>query len=175
MNYTEKFKQLLKSTIVGFLIGLCISILFTILVVKGEFLHYFNVIFTLTAFIFGPIAAIVVSSRYGLEKYIGTAANKIFLGIKGMFFGSTIGGGGAFFVIGAAKAIIGAIIMIPVILYMALSYVLNFLYFGIMALLEKGNKIQDKKALCESLDKMIPILAAIGTVLLIIVVFTYQK
>ena len=68
------------------------------------------------------------------------------------------------------KAVYGIIIMIPVGIIMALSYFFNRIYLGIMCLLEKKNKLQDKAELCETLDKLSPVLAGIVTVIFCIMV-----
>ena len=53
---------------------------------------------------------------------------------------------------------------------MALSYFFNLIYLGIMCLLEKKNKIDDKAKLCATLDKLSPVLAGIATVIFCIII-----
>ena len=73
-------------------------------------------------------------------------------------------------VFGIIKLFIGIIIMIPVGIFMALSYFFNLIYLGIMCLLEKKNKLEDKADLYETLDKLSPVLAGIVTVIFCIMI-----
>lgn len=118
----------------------------------GDFIAGF-LVFTI---LFGSIASIIICAKTGTQGYMSSAVMHLWSGIKGLFFGSLLGGNVFLLVFGIVKLFIGMIIMIPVGLYMAVSYFLNLIYLGIMALLEKKNKLEDKADLCETLDKAVP-------------------
>lgn len=169
MNYEQTFKELLKTTAKGFGIGLVVSVILTALMGVGGVGEFINIAIAFTI-IFGSIISIVICSKSGAQGYMSSAVSHLWSGIKGLFFGSILGGDVFFLVFGIIKLFIGLIIMIPVGIFMALSYFFNLIYLGIMCILEKKNKLEDKADLCETLDKIAPALAGIVTVIFCIMI-----
>lgn len=169
MYYEDRFKELLITTAKGFGIGLVISVILTALIGAGGVGEFIGVVIAFTI-VFGSIVSIIICSRSGAQGYMSSAVGHLWSGIKGLFFGSLLGGNVFLLVFGIIKLFIGIIIMIPVGIFMALSYFFNLFYLGIMCLLEKKNKLDDKAELCETLDKLSPVLAGIVTVIFCIMI-----
>lgn len=165
MCYEDRFKELLIITAKGFGIGLVISIILTALIGVSGVGDFICVVFAFTI-VCGSIVSIIVCSRTGAQGYMSGAVAHLWNGMKGMFFGGVLGGNAFFLIFGIIKLFIGIVIMIPVGLFMALSYFFNLIYLGIMCLLEKKSKLEDKAELCETLDKLVPIMAGIVTVII---------
>ena len=169
MYYEDRFKALLKTTAIGYGIGLIISLVLTIAVGASGVGDFIAGILVITI-VFGSIISIFICSRNGSQGYMSSAVGHLWQGIKGLFFGSLLGGNVVLLVFGIVKLFIGIAIMIPVGIFMALSYFFNLIYLGIMALLEKKNKLEDKADLCEMLDKLTTVLAGIVTVIFCIMI-----
>ena len=160
MDYETRFKELLKTTAKGFGIGLVISIVLVLLMgirVPGDFIGLTS-IFTI---LFGSGISLVICSKTGAQGFMSGAVSRLWVGIKALFFGSIWGGSGILILFGIIKLFIGVIIMVPVGLYMAVSYFLNLIYLGIMCLLEKKEKLTDKDDLCAVLDKIVPVISLV--------------
>ncbi len=166
MYYKESFKQLMLDTAKGFGAGLLVSIILNILM-KGDITIV--IAFTL---VFGPVASMIFCSLDNIDGFMSNSVIKIFTGIKDIFFGGLFAGSGFFFVIGIIKLVIGVIVMIPLAIYMAINYILNLIYFTVMFLLEKFNKLQGKEDLCTKLDKIVPITSIVISVILCIKFFS---
>jgi len=169
MYYEDRFKELLVTTAKGFGIGVVISIVLTALIGASGVGEFIGAVIAFTI-IFGSIISIIICSKTGAQGYMSGAVAHLWTGMKSLFFGSLLGGNVFFLVFGIIKLFIGIIIMIPVGIFMALSYFFNLIYLGIMYLLEKKNKLEDKAELCELLDKLAPVLAGIVTVVFCIMI-----
>lgn len=174
MNYKEKLKDLLKNTAKGFGIGAILSII--LLLVLGDdgpsVFEFIEGVIVWTAF-FGPIASIIVCARNGEQEYLSKGFSHLWRGVVGFAAGvisCMTEGSIALFVFGIVRLFIGLIIVVPVAIFMAVSYVFNLIYLVIMVVLESGNKLDDKRQLCEMLDKLIPVLSGIVTVVYCIVI-----
>jgi hypothetical protein len=172
MSYREKFKEMIINSAIGYVIGLVISIILVVVVAGGNPAKSIGEVIAFTI-IFGSVASIIICSKKGTQGYMSGAVSKVWSGFKGMFFGSLFAGGFSvpLIIFGLIKLMIGLIILIPIVVYMAVDYLLNMIYLGVMSLLEKFNKLEDKQDLCENLDKIVPILSLVVTVILCIVIF----
>ena len=161
MSYIERFRSILKNTAIGFAIGLIISIIIVLLTRSSDF--YMVLIFG-TLF-FGSAAAMVISLKKGASGFASSVISTIWSGMKTMFF-SSLFRSSIFWGFGVAKLIIGLLLMIPVGLYMIISFFVNFIYTGIMALLEKLHIIREDSTIGVILDKVV----AIGTIAVVVVI-----
>lgn len=152
MNYKESFQGLMINTGKGFGVGIAIAAIITLLS------KYHDISLGLgLAIMFGSLASIFFCSRSNVQGYMNTVALSVVTTLKNVFFTSIFSGGGVLLILGIAKVMLGIIIMIPVCIYMTFSYVLNIIYFTIMFLLEKFNKLEGKEELCSALDKIVPV------------------
>ncbi len=163
MNYTEKFKKICQYTLMGFGIGLVIGI------VIGILSKDFAAVIASTILI-GSVAALIISTKSGLPGAIGTMGVNWIMG----FFKSMIRGlmGGNIMVslfILLVKLIIMFIVIIPVGIYLATSYILNFLYCGFMALNEKKSFVKIDEATSVKIDKAVSIAVIVITIILSII------
>ena len=163
MYYRETFKDLLKTTTKGFVIGAFISTLLTVVFFKETNVGLFIQDVIGCDIIIGSIASIIICSKSGMQGILGGAASHLWSGIKEIFFGGIFEGGAVFMIFGIIKLIIGLFIMVPVAIFMASSYFFNLIYFGIMSILEKKNMLENKSGLCNLLDKLSPVLAGVVT------------
>jgi len=168
MYYEERFKELMKTTAKGFGIGFIISTILSIWVF-GLSLDLILGDLILTIFI-GGIISIILCSKNGAKEHMSGAISRVWDGMKDLFFSSIFGNNIYFLIFGLFKLFIGVIIMIPVGLFMAVSYFFNLIYLGIMFALEKNNKLDANNALCERLDTLIPILSGVITAVFCILV-----
>lgn len=157
--YGQKFKELLMATVKGFGIGLILSILLLNMTKMAQGTSQFVGYLIVFTILIGSCASIIICSKSGVQGFLSGAVSHIWNGIENLFFGSIFGGNIYFLVFGLIRFVIGVIIMIPVAIYMAVSYFLNLIYYGIMALLERNNKLDDKSDLCEKLDKLVPVMS----------------
>ena len=169
MYYEDRFKELLVTTAKGFGIGLVISIILTAIMGVSGVGDFIGIVLAFTI-VFGSIVSIIICSKNGTQGYMSSAVDHLWQGMKGLFFGSLLGGNVFLLVFGIIKLFIGIVIMIPVGVFMALSYFFNLIYLGIMTIFEKKNKLEDKADLCELLDKLAPVLAGIVTILFCIMI-----
>lgn len=172
MNYREKLKDLLKNTAKGFGIGAVLSIILLILLGNKNVIEFIGGVILFTV-LFGPIASIIICARNGEQEYLGKGFSHLWTGVAGFASGAIsclTEGSAILLVFGIIRLFIGLVIMVPVLIFMAVSYVFNLIYLVIMVMLEKGNKLDDKKQLCEMLDKLIPVLSGIVTVVYCILI-----
>lgn len=166
--YKNKFKGLLIATAKGFGIGMAISIVLVALIFgnsEGELVQMVELITTLMSFtiILGLlISAFLYSKSSTRNSFMGAASGSL-LGLGCLFVNSREEGNGPLAVIGIVNLFICLVIMIPVGIFMALSYFLNFIYLGIMFLLEKKNKLENRTKLCNVLDYLVSLLTVVIT------------
>ncbi|MBO4899210.1 MAG: hypothetical protein J5509_02875 [Lachnospiraceae bacterium] len=170
--YQERFKELLKYSGIGYGIGLVLSVILVMVIGYNGIGEFIGGVIVITIIV-GSLISIVICSRSGVKGFMNGAITKIWSGIKHLFFGSLLGGGlgGLLLIIGILKFFIGILIMIPIGLFMAVSYLLNLLYLGIMSGFEKRNKLEGKESLCKTLDKAVPVLSAIIVVILCMLIY----
>lgn len=170
--YKQRFEELLITTAKGFGIGAAISLVLIFVTGMATDIGVFILGFLFFTISFGSVASIIICAKTGAHGYMSSAAMQLWSGIKGLFFGNIFGGNIVLLALGIIKLFIGIIVMIPVGLYMVVSYFLNFIYLGIMSLLEKKNKLEDKLDLCKMIDKLV---SAISLVIVIIFCFLIWK
>ena len=91
MYYEDRFKELLITTAKGFGIGLVISVILTALIGASGVGEFLGVVIAFTI-VFGSIVSIIICSRSGAQGYMSSAVGHLWSGIKGLFFGSLLGG-----------------------------------------------------------------------------------
>lgn len=101
--YGERFKELLKTTAKGFGIGLVISVILTALIGAGGVGEFVGVVIAFTI-VFGSIVSIIICSRSGTQGYMSSAISHLWSGMKGLFFGSLLGGNVFLLVFGIIKS-----------------------------------------------------------------------
>lgn len=173
MSYRERFKEMAVNSLIGLAIGFVISIILTVVIMGESFTESVGVILVFTIF-FGAIAAIIICAKKGTQGYMSGAVSNILVGFKDMFFGSLFTGSVfsvPLLIWGIIKLFIGLVILIPIVIYMSINYIFNIIYLGIMALLEKFNKLENKQDLCEIIDKIVPILSLVVTVVACVAIF----
>lgn len=163
MSYREKFNIILKTSIKGWGIGLILAI-----AVGYFFTHKFGdsdlKITLITIFGFTPAFGISLSmALYGFDIYQDGKLEELMegslLGIIGSFFSAAAGS-----LFGACILLLfGFIFLIPCVAYIAVLYVIHFIFYGIMARIESKGKLKNmKKALLiEKLLGIIPIVIGI--------------
>ena len=168
MNYIDKFKDMLKNTILGLLIGLVSAIALAILIgyltKELSFIEIFAIGLVLVIMI-SPIASIVLCAKNKTRNYIGTTSKSAFE----LMFSLT---GDAVSLVGA-HILIKLIMLIPAVMYMIISYMVFFIYYGIMALLEKKNVLYKKHNSYDVIDKFMSAACWISVIVIIIVFIKY--
>ena len=161
--YESKFRNLLATTATGYGIGLVAAIALTFLFgITG--VDFITMVLVLTI-IFGSVVSMIICAKMGTQGFLNAAVVKIWSGFKHMFFGAIVFSNvPIFFVIGIFKFIIGLLILIPVGIYMAFSYLCNFIYLAIMFALERHHMLDNHERLCRILDFLVPILSGVLTI-----------
>lgn len=152
MCYKENLFDLIKKTFIGLVIGFVLSIVLC-LVEDREILDELPDILKVMVFIGIPIA-IVLCARENRLCFLGDGLTNILSGIMNAFSG-LMSGNGLGVVFGAAFAILGLLLLVPIILFMGINYLLSLIYFTIMSLFEITNLLNGKEKLCEYLDKSV--------------------
>lgn len=166
MNYSKRFKNYLLITLKGYLIGLAASAAFIIIVellANVNLVEYIPLIFILSVPA-GLIVSVILAYKEGDSYILGDSLSNILDGIKNLFFGSvfsanTIYIGAILLIVGAIKIVIGLVVFSVVALFAGVTYVLNFVYYFIMCILEKCHLLDGKERLCNALDKMVLVLS----------------
>ena len=169
--YEITFKEIIKRMAIGLLIGLVLGgvLVFRLKLITdlGE-----RVALTLAiAVLVGSIIAMVLCAKQNVQGFLSGTVQSIFGSVVNIFFSNVFAGSPILMALGVIKMFVGMIIMIPLGLYMAISFFLNIFYFGIMYILEKSHKLDGKAELCEKLDKIVPIVSVIIVVVICIKVF----
>lgn len=167
MRYQEQMKNLLKSLAIGYGIGLIVSFLLGWLAMGGIESSTFVFTFCFDLFIGTAISILVFthykSSTTAFYNMIFTFLKTVFLAVFGACIGTPIG-----WVFLALVCVILAVPLLIVMIYMIISFPLTVLYI-IMFIIEKLSKgIPDKVA--NILDKIVPILSGILTVLVAVAI-----
>ena len=172
--YQEKLKELLIMALKGMAIGLVLALIiqFTLFRADNEISTILGQVFAMTVF-FGLIATIIICTKSGTEGFINSAASRGFSGLSGVLFGGMVLGSPLLFALSLIKMVIGAIIMVPILIYMGISFVFNLIYIIVMCILEKNGKLNEKEDLCEILDKVMPILSIIVTIIICILIIKW--
>lgn len=153
--YSYRFHNILSATIKGFVIGGIASAIIAYLIMLKNFkLGDYLIIVVSFTLVIGPICSIFVSAKDKTKENLQTKSVKMFYDLKNTFFGITFGFN-ALFALSLIKFVVGVILMVPLFVYMAFSYTCNFVYWGIMCVLEKANKLEGKSDLCRTLDKCV--------------------
>ncbi len=166
MNYSERFKNYLLITLKGFGVGLLISVILSFVFFRPDKYGIDTfVIGVLVLFVpIGLIASIIFAYKDGDNYILGDMLSKVIDGIKNLFFGSALSAntiyiGAILLIIGAIKIVIGLIVFSVVALFAGVTYVLNFVYYFIMCILEKCHVLDGKEKMCEILDKLVLVLS----------------
>ena len=170
MTYRERFKQMMISSGIGFGIGLVLSIIIVAATKMADSVGMFIAISLIFALLLGSIIAMIICARKDSQGVLSGAVTKIWGGIKGLFF-SNLFGSPLMMVIGIIRVFIGLLVMLPIGIYMAVNYFLNLIYTGIMAIVEKKGKLEEKAELCEKLDKIVSIVSLVIVVVLSVLVY----
>lgn len=81
MNYVDKFKELLKTTAIGFGIGLVISVVLAILIGTSGVGEFIGVVIAFTI-VFGSVVSIIICSRTGAQGYMSSVIGHLWSGIS---------------------------------------------------------------------------------------------
>ena len=168
--YVERFKGLLITTAKGYGIGAVVALVLMLVTQMAKSAGSFIGLFIVFTILFGSIVSIIICAKTGAQGYMSGAVSRLWTGIKGVFFGSILGLNPFLMLFGIVKFLIGLIIMIPVGIYMCISYFLNLIYLGIMAVLEKNGKLDNKEDLCETLDKVVSVVSLVIVIILCIMI-----
>ena len=165
MSYRERFFGILRNTLIGWGIGIALSVI--LIIVTGSFNLEDGLLLLLLGLLIGTIISIVICAKTGNRGFMSSAMTKLWGGMCALFF-SGLSGSTFLLVIGIIRLLIGVAIMIPVGLYMVISYFVNFIYLGIMTLVEKFGKIDPESTLCTVLDKISALISVVIVVLICI-------
>ena len=180
MNYSKKFKNYLLITLKGIAVGLLISIVLSFILFRPDKYGFDSFVFGALVF-FVPISlivSIILAYKDGDNYILGDMLSKVIDGIKNLFFGSVLSAnttyiGAILLIIGAIKIVIGLIVFSVVALFAGVTYVLNFVYYFIMCVLEKCHVLDGKERLCEVLDKLVLVLSVAYVVGIIYLGYKY--
>ena len=166
MNYSERFKNYLLITLKGMAVGLLISIVLSFILYRPDY-YGFDSFELYTFFLFvliSLITSILFAYKDGDNYILGDMLSKVIDGIRDIFLGSAFSAntlflGGIYLIIGIFKLVIGLAVFLVVALFSSVTYVLNFVYYFIMCILEKCHVLDGKEKLCNALDKMVLVLS----------------
>ena len=158
MSYRERFFGMLRSTLIGCGIGVAISA--GLIIATGSFNKGDIMGFLLLGLILGAAIGIIMCAKSGSKGYMSSAVIKLLHSMRALFF-SSLTGSMILLIIGIIRFMIGVLIMIPVGLYIVVSYFINFIYLGIMTLVEKLAKIDAQRPLFQNLDKLVSLISGI--------------
>ena len=162
-TYSQRLKGILIDTAKGFGVGLLTGVFFA--VVFGRFVYKGTVLecSLMGAAFFvglGLIVTIILAAKDNSAVFIAEGLSHLLVGFQAAFFGVFDGGNLILIMFGIIRYIIGFIILIPVGIWLAVSYVLHLIYLIIMTILEKTRVIEGKDRLCRFLDVAVQIVAA---------------
>ena len=118
----------------------------------------------------GLTVSVILCSKKGTLDFANNIIGKTLISILTMAF---TGFGSGFWVLAILGVIFGIVLLVPLIVYMVISYCLNIIYYGLMALLESVKLINPDSKYCLFLDKLINLIAAAFAVF--ICIYLYKK
>ena len=133
-DYEIRFRQLLTKTAIGFGIGFIVS-LFLVIPSHYTLLESIGCIFFYTLFI-GLVASVILSAKSVLLTSTGNIITTIINGILRACF-TVPSGSGFFFALSIIKAVIGVFLLVPILIYLVVSYPAKLIYLGIMTVRER--------------------------------------
>lgn len=171
MTYSERFKDMLIITAKGFGIGLVLSIILNIWVGNDGIIQLIGSTI-ITAIFLGAFASVIICIKNdnGVSRFMGEALSRIATGTLQFAIGGFNGFSPALLVVGIIRFMLGLVVLIPVAVYVVMAYIVNFIYYGIMALLEKKSILKEKEELCEIIDKVVAIATGIVSIIIGIIV-----
>ncbi len=163
MSYRERFFAILRNTLIGVGGGVAVAV---VIILATGFTNTTDIqALLILGVLIGTIISIGICAKTGSRGFMSSAMLRLFTGIRSLFF-SGLTGSAFLLVLGLVRLLLGLAIMIPVILYMAVSYFVNFIYLGIMALIESFAKIDPESTVCTILDKMVSVISIVLVALL---------
>ena len=162
-DYEIRFTRLLKNTGIGFGIGLIVSII--IAVSRHYSLGDSAAMILVFTFLIGSLASVLISAKSGLVGAANGLIRTVFKGITTACFKMPTGSG-IMFALSLVKAIIGFFLLIPLCLYIVISYPINLIYLGIMTMFERKGKLEEKASVIKILDILVPIISIILVIII---------
>ncbi len=147
MSYTDQLKIMLRETLGGIKIGAIISAVITVLIFfmnradneKFPFYGYIEVLLFFTLLIGAVVAVINFGHSDATDGLLNGKIYDLTSGITASIFGGFLGSP-LLMIIGVFKIAVGLIVLIPLYSYIAVSFVVTYIYVVIMSILEKKGK-----------------------------------
>ncbi len=133
-DYEIRFKQLLKKTAIGFGIGFIVSLFLVIPAHDNLYGSVLSII--LYTLLIGLVASVILSAKGVLLASTGNIITTIINGILRACF-TVPSGSGFFFALSIIKAAIGVFLLVPILIYLVVSYPAKLIYLGVMTVLER--------------------------------------
>lgn len=166
MSYKEKLAETGKALGISYIIGLAASVMLMILL--KEFSLAFLVEGTL---LIGSLAAIFKTANADYSPTLVSAATGMLRNTFHAILGAVCSLNPVFIVLAMLGAFLWAVVGGAVVLYLAICFPLNLLYLVVMTALEASGKTVSE-GLAAVLDQAVPVISAVCTVCIGILVFT---